>query len=267
MGLRLAPGVYGSGLLEAIDPETLKALADPDDHNRDGVSGRLNLVWDQERGTAVPGRFGWKANQPSLRQQTSDAFLGDMGLTTPLHPSEAITDAQRTRFASVPSGGSPEVSARIFDRVVTYVQTLAVPARRSVNDPAIVRGAALFRAVRCHDCHTPSITTGTSHPIRELNRQSIQPFTNLLLHDMGPELADGRPDGEASGSEWRTPPLWGLGLNQAVNGNTFYLHDGRARSPEEAILWHGGEATDSRDAFARLSSGERRLLLRFLDSL
>ncbi|MEN9284620.1 MAG: hypothetical protein RLZZ179_2113 [Verrucomicrobiota bacterium] len=264
---RLAPGIFGSGLLEAIDPSTLENLTDPSDHNHDGISGRLNMVWDHERSTMTPGRFGWKANQPTLRQQTADAFLGDMGLTTPLHPEESLSPSQQARFAHVPSGGSPEVSARIFDRVVTYVQTLAVPARRSPNDPAITRGADLFRKVRCHDCHTPSLTTGNSHPLPELRQQSIQPFTDLLLHDMGPELADNRPDGEASGSEWRTPPLWGLGLHKAVNGNTFYLHDGRARSPEEAILWHGGEATASREAFAQLPREERDLLLRFLDSL
>ena len=265
--LRLAPAIHGSGLLEAIPASSLEALADPDDRNADGISGRLNMVWNPDSQSMVPGRFGWKANQPSLRAQTAGAFLGDIGLTSPPAPTEALTPPQLLRFASSPSGGSPEVSARIFDRVLLYVQTLAVPARRNLDNPTVQRGEALFKSLNCSACHLTDISTGDSHPVPELRNQSIHPYSDLLLHDMGPDLADGRPDWAASGLEWRTPPLWGLGLNKAVNGNTFYLHDGRARSPEEAILWHGGEGTASRDAFARLPAPDRAALLAFLDSL
>jgi CxxC motif-containing protein (DUF1111 family) len=265
--LRLAPAIHGSGLLEAIPASSLEALADPDDRNADGISGRLNMVWNPDSQSMVPGRFGWKANQPSLRAQTAGAFLGDIGLTSPPAPTEALTPPQLLRFASSPSGGSPEVSARIFDRVLLYVQTLAVPARRQLDNPVVQRGETLFKSLNCSACHLPDISTGDSHPVPELRNQSIHPYSDLLLHDMGPDLADGRPDWAASGLEWRTPPLWGLGLNKAVNGNTFYLHDGRARSPEEAILWHGGEGTASRDAFSRLPAPDRAALLAFLDSL
>ena len=267
VGPRLAPAVFGTGLLEAIPGTAIEAAADPDDRDRDGISGRVNRVHDPERGTTAIGRFGWKANQPTLRRQTADAFLGDMGLTTPPNPDESLTDAQRARFTAAPSGGSPEVSARIFDRVVTYVQTLAVPARRDVTDTTVQRGEALFREIRCAACHLPDARTGTDHAVPELRSQTIHPFTDLLVHDMGPDLADGRPDFAADGLEWRTPPLWGLGLHNAVNGHVFLLHDGRARSPEEAILWHGGEATAVREAFAKLPAADRAALLRFLDSL
>ena len=265
--LRLAPAIHGSGLLEAIPASSLESLADPDDRNADGISGRLNMVWNPDSQSMVPGRFGWKANQPSLRAQTAGAFLGDIGLTSPPAPTEALTPPQLLRFASSPSGGSPEVSARIFDRVLLYVQTLAVPARRHLDNPVVQRGETLFKSLNCAACHLPDISTGDAHPVPELRNQSIHPYSDLLLHDMGPDLADGRPDWAASGLEWRTPPLWGLGLNKAVNGNTFYLHDGRARSPEEAILWHGGEGTASRDAFSRLPAPDRAALLAFLDSL
>ena len=265
--LRLAPAIHGSGLLEAIPTSSLESLADPDDRNADGISGRLNMVWNPDSQSMTQGRFGWKANQPSLRSQTAAAFLGDIGLTSPPAPTEALSPPQLLRFASSPSGGSPEVSARIFDRVLLYVQTLAVPARRNFEHPVVKRGEALFKSLNCSACHLPDISTGDAHPVPELRNQSIHPYSDLLLHDMGPDLADGRPDWAASGLEWRTPPLWGLGLNKAVNGNTFYLHDGRARSPEEAILWHGGEGTASRDAFTRLPAPDRAALLAFLDSL
>lgn len=265
--LRLAPAIHGSGLLEAIPVSSLEALADPDDRNSDGISGRLNQVWNPDTNSMSPGRFGWKANQPSLRAQTAGAFLGDIGLTSPPAPTEALSPPQLLRFSAFPSGGNPEVSPRIFDRVLLYVQTLAVPARRNLSNPVVQQGEALFKKLNCAACHLPDISTDSSHPVPELRNQSIHPYSDLLLHDMGPDLADGRPDWAASGLEWRTPPLWGLGLNKAVNGNTFYLHDGRARSPEEAILWHGGEGSASRDAFSRLPAPDRAALLAFLDSL
>lgn len=267
IGPRLAPPVYGSGLLEAIPEATLRALTDPDDANRDGISGRLNEVWSAEFQKNMPGRFGWKANQPTLRQQTADAFLGDIGITTSLHPAESLTPAQQPVLGLLPHGGSPELSDHILDRVVVYTQSLAVPARRRLDDPVVRQGEKQFHQINCSGCHLPELKTGRDHSLKELRDQTIRPWTDLLLHDMGEDLSDHRPDFLAAGHEWRTPPLWGLGLNRAVNGNTFFLHDGRARTLTEAILWHGGESLASREAFEKLTREERGALLAFLGSL
>ena len=267
MGPRLASPVYGSGLLEAIPEAALRAPADPDDSNHDGISGRLNEVWSIEFQKTMPGRFGWKANQPTLRQQTADAFVGDIGITTSLHPTEALTDVQRPTLGALPNGGTPELTDHILDRVVTYVQSLAVPARRKLEDPVVRQGEKLFAQVNCTACHLPEIKTGNDHPLKELRNQTIRPYTDLLLHDMGEDLSDHRADFLATGAEWRTPPLWGIGLNQEVNGNTFFLHDGRARTLTEAILWHDGEAKLSREAFEKLTKEERASLVAFLASL
>jgi CxxC motif-containing protein (DUF1111 family) len=267
IGPRLAPPIYGNGLLEAIPEATLRALTDPDDTNHDGISGRLNEVWSLEFQKTVPGRFGWKANQPSLRQQTADAFLGDIGITTSIHPQESLTTSQNPTLGILPNGGTPELSDHILDRVVTYTQSLAVPARRQLDDPTVRLGEKLFAQVNCSACHLPELKTGSEHPLKELRDQTIRPYTDLLLHDMGEGLADHRPDFLATGTEWRTPPLWGIGLNGAVNGNTFYLHDGRARSFAEAILWHDGESKPSREAFEKLTKAERAALIAFLNSL
>ena len=267
IGPRLAPPIYGNGLLEAIPEATLRALTDSDDTNHDGISGRLNEVWSLEFQKTVPGRFGWKANQPSLRQQTADAFLGDIGITTSIHPQESLTALQQPTLGILPHGGTPELSDHILDRVVTYTQSLAVPARRQLDDPTVRLGEKLFSQVNCNACHLPELKTGSDHPLKELRDQTIRPYTDLLLHDMGEGLADHRPDFLATGTEWRTAPLWGIGLNGAVNGNTFYLHDGRARSFNEAILWHDGESKASREAFEKLTKEERAALIAFLNSL
>ncbi len=267
---RIAMAIHGGGLLEAIPEADLAAAADPDDANHDGISGRLNQVWDREKGAVRPGRFGWKANEPGLLQQTADAFNGDMGLTSRLAPLENVTEAQRPAAARFPSGGQdggPEVSDLVLDRVVTYLRTLAPPARRNVADPEVVRGRALFDQVQCAACHRPEWKTGDVPDLTELANQTIRPWTDLLLHDMGEALADHRPDFLATGTEWRTPPLWGLGLQKVVNGHTRLLHDGRARNVEESILWHGGEAQNSTDLFKKLPAADRAALLRFLDSL
>ena len=267
MGPRLASPVYGSGLLEAIPETTLRALTDPDDTNGDGISGRINEVWSIEFQKLMPGRFGWKANQPTLRQQTADAFIGDIGITTSLHPHESLTAVQQPTLGGFSTGGTPELSDHILDRVVTYTQTLAVPARRKLDDPMVRQGEKLFAQVNCTACHLPKLQTGSDHPLKELRDQTIRPYTNLLLHDMGEALSDHRPDFLASGSEWRTPPLWGMGLNKVVNGNQFFLHDGRARTVTEAILWHDGESKASREAFENLTQEERTALTSFLESL
>lgn len=262
---RVGPPVFGLGLLEAVPEAAILARADPDDRDGDGVSGRANRVLD-EHGRPALGRFGWKANVATIRQQIAGAFLGDIGITSSLRPRENHAPSQ-TEAARAPSGGDPELSDDKLDRVNFYSHTLAVPARRNWTDPVVLRGKELFGRMRCAACHVPKLETGALEGFPELSHQTIRPYTDLLLHDMGPDLADGRPDGEATGSEWRTPPLWGIGLTLAVNGHTRFLHDGRAMSLQGAILWHGGEAEASREAFRTAPAEDRAALLAFLNSL
>ena len=236
---RIAPAVIGMGLLEAISEARILALADPDDANGDGISGRPNFVWDVRRGMLALGRFGWKANQPTVEQQAAGAFLGDIGITSSLFPDENCPSSQG-ECLRVPNGGAPEILDSRLEKVTLYAQTLAVPAMRDPEDSEVTQEARLFVQSQCSVCHTPRHETGDTHPVAPLREQVISPYTDLLLHDMGPGLAYNRPDGQASGTEWRTPPLWGIGLVETVNGHTMFLHDGRARSIEEAILWHGG---------------------------
>ncbi len=263
---RVAPHMIGLGLLEAIDEDSLLAWSDPDDDDGDGISGRPNYAWDPVVGALGLGRFGWKANQVGLRQQDAGAFFGDIGITSSLHTTDNCPPPQADCGAA-PNGGSPELSDSLLDHVTTYTRLLAVPARRDVDDPRVLDGRDLFEAFGCDDCHRPSYHTGTLEGFPELSGQDIWPFTDLLLHDMGPALADGRPDFEASGEEWRTPPLWGLGLLEVVSGHTLLMHDGRARGFAEAILWHGGEAEAAREAFIQAEATEREALVRFLESL
>ncbi|MCQ4242309.1 di-heme oxidoredictase family protein [Stutzerimonas stutzeri] len=263
--IRVAPQMIGLGLLEAIPEAALLANADPDDRDGDGISGRPNRVFDQLTRETVIGRFGWKAGQPSLNQQNADAFFNDMGLSTSLFSGSSCTDRQPDCRA-LPDGGEPEVSDHILAQVLFYTRNLGVPARRKVDDPQVLAGKTLFHQAGCQSCHTPSFTTGdAAEP--ELANQLIRPYTNLLLHDMGEGLADHRPEFEASGSEWRTPPLWGIGMTQTVSGHTQFLHDGRARNLLEAILWHGGEAERSRQVVLGFNAEQRSDLLAFLESL
>ena len=263
---RIAPAVMGMGLLEAIPEETIRALADPDDLDGDGISGRPNEVWDIRKGEYALGRFGWKANEPTVEQQAAGAFRGDIGITSSLFPDENCTGVQEACATAI-SGGSPEVPDERLGKVAFYVQTLAVPAMRDFEEPEVEQGARLFVQANCSACHTPRHVTGESHEAVALREQVIFPYTDLLLHDMGEGLADDRPDGLATGTEWRTPPLWGIGLVETVNGHTMLLHDGRARNLEEAILWHGGEALESRNRFMEMPKSDRDALLRFLRSL
>ena len=262
---RIAPAVFGMGLLEAIPEAAILAAADPDDADGDGISGRANLVWDARRGDAALGRFGWKANVPTVEQQIAGAFHGDIGITSPLFESQNCP-AQQTDCRAAPNGGAPEIPEERLAKVVFYNQTLAVPAMRDVDDPQVAKGAELFVQAGCAACHTPIHTTG-QHPVPALTGQIIFPYTDLLLHDMGDGLADGRPDFLADGREWRTPPLWGIGLIENVNNHTRLLHDGRARNIAEAILWHDGEGLAAREEFRKMSREEREALLRFLESL
>lgn len=261
--VRVAPAILGLGLLEALDESTILAAADPDDANGDGISGRPNRVWDVERSETVLGRFGWKANQPNLLQQTAAAYRNDMGVTSRIFQVES-SDGQDQ---SDGRPDDPELPDEVLDITALYTQTLAVPARRRLNDSTVQRGERLFHEARCSACHRPTMTTGTHADVAELSNQRIQPFTDMLLHDMGPDLADGRPDFLASGSEWRTPPLWGTGLLQVINNHEALMHDGRARGFAEAILWHGGEAEGAKEAFRSMPKSDREALLAFLRSL
>lgn len=249
--LRVPPPVFGRGLLEAVDEKTILALADPEDKNKDGISGRPNYVWDVEKKRAVLGRFGLKANTPTLLQQTAAAYINDMGVTNPLFPDK---------------DGSTDIDRQTLEDATFYGQTLAVPARTLLDDPVVKQGEKLFDRANCSACHIPQLST-SSHAVKALANQKIHPYTDLLLHDLGAELADGRPDFQASGSEWRTTPLWGVGLTQTVLPYSAFLHDGRARTLEEAILWHSGEAQQSREAFQQMPKSDRIALLKFLSSL
>jgi CxxC motif-containing protein (DUF1111 family) len=266
MSARVANQVIGLGLLEAIPEATLLAWSDPNDRNGDGISGRPNYVWDYHNNRQAIGRFGWKANQPHLLQQTAAAFNGDMGITTSLFPTQNCVDGQ-VECQNAPNGGHPEISDDDLLKVVLYMQTLGVPAQRNPDDQRVQHGYDLFQTAQCTACHIDTVTTGIHPTVPSLSHQNIHPFTDLLLHDMGEGLADGAPDYEANGQEWRTPPLWGIGLFETVNGHTSYLHDGRARNLTEAILWHGGEAEASREAFINMTAEERDALIAFLNSL
>ena len=260
---RVAPFIIGLGLLEAIPEEAILANADENDINQDGVSGRTNYVWNYKDNRTELGRFGWKANTPTLIQQAASAYNQDIGITSPLFPMENCYSSGQCDTTN----DDPEISQKILDEVELYVQTLGVPARRNYDDPTVKLGKALFTQVGCNSCHITEFTTGTFTKVPELSNQKIHPYTDLLLHDMGEELADNRPDFEATGREWRTPPLWGIGLVQVVNGYSFLLHDGRARNLEEAILWHFGEGENSREKFMNLSKSEREALIKYLQSL
>jgi CxxC motif-containing protein (DUF1111 family) len=262
---RVAPAMMGVGLLEAIPDADLVAAADPDDADGDGISGTVRMVTDPETGADVIGRFGWKSGAASVKAQSADAFANDIGITSSTNPDQPCTAVQTACLAQ-PSGGDPEIDDEKLDQVTFYARTLAVPARRGVTDRSVSTGSALFVDLGCSSCHTPEQRTGASE-IVPLDQQVIRPYTDLLLHDMGPDLADDRPDGTATGREWRTPPLWGIGLVETVNRHTRFLHDGRARNLEEAVLWHGGEAEPARERFEALTARQRDDLLTFLESL
>ena len=266
---RVAPPLIGLGLLEAIHPADIEARADPDDADGDGVSGRVSRV---DPAGAI-GRFGWKASSASLRAQSASAFSGDIGISTPDRPApHGDCTARQTACRHAPNGvqarlGDTEAPAPVLDLVTHYTAHLAVPARRDVDDGEVLRGKAAFHAAGCAACHTPSFVTARDAARPEHQFQLIWPYTDLLLHDMGEGLADHRPVGTASGREWRTAPLWGVGLTETVSGHSFLLHDGRARSLLEAVLWHGGEAQAARDAVIAMPPDARAALIRFLESL
>jgi len=286
---RIGPPVAGLGLLEAVAEQDIVALADPTDIDHDGITGRPNRVWDAAAQQTVLGRFGWKANQPNLLQQAAAAFNGDLGITSPFFPLESnVPGGGRNKKGpgvKLPSGGLSSLTAAAITlknsassttptdidtdalfSTAFYTGTLGVPATRNASDPQVQAGKLLFMAAKCAVCHTPALRTSPMAPYG-LGGQTIHPYTDLLLHDMGPGLADNRPDFLATGSEWRTPPLWGLGLSAITSNHTNYLHDGRARNVLEAIMWHGGEGDFSRRYVAQLSQTDRDALVAFVKSL
>lgn len=270
---RVTPQMIGLGLVEQIHPADILALADPDDADGDGVSGKASMVRDRATGELTLGRFGWKASKPTIREQSADAFVGDLGISNPDMPLAwgDCTEAQ-TACRDLPDGvqarlGDTEAPDPVLDLVTFYSQNLAVPARRDIDSPDVLRGKQIFYETGCTSCHTPKFVTSRKAPNKAQKFQLIWPYSDFLLHDMGEGLADGQPVGDATGSEWRTPPLWGIGLTKTVNGHTFFLHDGRARNLAEAILWHGGEAQAARDRFADLPKADRDALVTFLESL
>ena len=262
---RIGSPVFGLGLLEAVPEAEVLSYADPFDRDRDQISGRANYVWSDECQKTMLGRFGWKANTATIKDQCAAAMVNDMGLTNPLHAQEEQYN-MNVGWPKDRPAGALEVSQAELHAVTLYCQTLGVPAPRNLDRPEVKSGYRLFDETGCTKCHRPSMTTGDS-PIAALAHQTIYPYTDLLLHDMGDDLADHRADFLADGKEWRTRPLWGIGLTLVVNGYESYLHDGRAQSIEEAILWHGGEAQEIKNKYKALSKHDRDQLVLFVESL
>ena len=285
---RIAPQLPGIGLLEAIPESEVLANARAQAAEPGPIKGQPNRVWDAFAGREVLGRFGWKANTGSVAHQSAAAFSGVMGITSRLFWHEACSPAQADCLAAPHGGGrqrgrdgvipaaqasaeQPEIDDDTLGNVIFYTATLAPAARRKPGDAQVLKGQALFHQAQCATCHRPSYVTGAppfpSLSSAKLTGQRIWPYTDLLLHDMGPQLADGRPDFLASGNQWRTPPLWGIGLLRGVNGHQFLLHDGRANGVLEAVLWHGGEAEPSKQQVLKFSKADREALVKFVESL
>ncbi len=269
---RVAPQMAGAGLLDAIPEAEILRNAAEQAARPGAVKGQVNRVWDVFAGESRIGRFGWKANVATLAHQTAGAFVGDMGITSSRFPQEACTPAQADCLAAPRGGkGGPEIDDTTFGHVVFYGASLAPAARRDVRDAQVLAGQRLFEQAQCSACHRPSYVTGPppfpEYASDKLAGQRIWPYTDLLLHDMGPGLADGRPDFLASGRQWKTPPLWGIGLIRDVNGHQRLLHDGRARGVLEAVLWHGGEAQAAQQRVLKMTRAERAALVRFVESL
>jgi CxxC motif-containing protein (DUF1111 family) len=264
LSLRVAQPLVGIGFLEAVPEEALLAIAQK--QRPLNFNGRPNLVWDAVHKRMALGRFGWKANVPSLKQQIAAAALGDMGVNSNLFPEQNCPPVQVVCAKQLP-GNFPEIIDHEIDAVELWLQGLAVPARRDVSDSGVKRGAELFSNAQCSVCHVPELRTGKFSNLPQLSNQVFHAYTDLLLHDMGEELADGRPDFAAGPRDWRTPALWGLGLSRIVSGSTALLHDGRARNVSEAILWHGGEAQNAREAFRNMTRQEREALVKFVEAI
>ncbi len=263
---RIGQQMIGLGLIEALNDADVLSKVDEMDANADGISGKANYVYDAISKSQRLGKFGWKANVANLYHQTAGAFLGDLGITTWLFKNENCTSIQNDCQTAI-NGGAPEIDSTNLNLTVLYARSLGVPIRRNYKDADVLLGKMIFTNLGCANCHTPKYTTGNNSPIAALNTIEIRPYSDFLLHDMGNDLADNRPDYLANGNEWRTQPLWGLGLIQTVNGHSFLLHDGRARTILEAIMWHGGEANNSKQKFSILKKTERDAVIAFLKSL
>ncbi|MEP6583290.1 MAG: di-heme oxidoredictase family protein [Ginsengibacter sp.] len=263
LSARMAPPVFGVGLLENIPEQTILSFIDAGDNNGDGITGKANYIFDSTTNKNILGRFGFKANASTILFQVATAYQQDMGVTSYVQPKES----SRGQMQDDRKSDDPELPDSIVNAVAFYVRSLAVPARRNVKDADNKRGEQLFKQINCSGCHQPTVQTGTDINFPQLSNQRIHPYTDMLVHDMGNGLADNRADYLASGSEWRTTPLWGIGLFEKTNGIPFYLHDGRARTLEEAILWHDGEAKKSKEQFMELNKADRDKLIKFLKSL
>ncbi|MEE9362157.1 MAG: di-heme oxidoredictase family protein [Cellulophaga sp.] len=261
---RLAPPVFGLGLLEAITEVDILANQDINDIDGDGISGKANYVWDPFTQKTVIGRFGWKANTSTVLIQSAGAYVEDMGVTNYVFPNETGINQGNGQDGL---DDDPEITKAILDQVTLYCRTLGVPAPRDIGSKAVKIGAAIFENIECAKCHIPKQRSGNFLGIDAISNQTFFPYTDMLLHDMGEDLADGRPDFLANGNEWKTRPLWGIGLTDLINGHTDFLHDGRAKNITEAILWHGGEAENAKNNFKDLNTEDRKALLAFLNSL
>ena len=260
---RIAPPVFAMGLLEAISEDRLLELQDINDIDNDGISGKLNYVWDYSDNQLKPGRFGWKADAPSSLQQVASAYHQDMGITNPVFNIESSFN--QSQFDGL--NDETEIDLKTLEDVTVYVQTLGSPAARNLEDLEVRKGKQLFFDAKCSSCHTPKHITGNFPEIPEFSNQTIYPYTDLLLHDMGDDLSDNRPIFKATGNEWQTRPLWGVGLTKFNNGHTNFLHDGRAKNVEEAILWHGGEAENAKTFYTKLSLADREAMIAFINAL
>jgi CxxC motif-containing protein (DUF1111 family) len=263
LSTRLGTPIFGLGLLEEIPEANILARQDVNDSNGDGISGKANYVWNPQTNQTELGRFGWKANTATVIVQCASAYLEDMGITSPLFTNES-GHGQTNGNDNI--NDDPEISQETMQAIALYCKTLGVPAARNLNNTNVKNGSVVFDQIDCAKCHVPKQLTGNS-AITSLSNQKFFPYTDLLLHDMGIDLADNRPDFLASGTEWKTRPLWGIGLTNLVNGHTDFLHDGRAKNIEEAILWHGGEALKSKEKYKQLSQQQRSDLLQFINSL
>lgn len=257
LSARVGAQLIGLGLLEKIPASEIESREDAEDKNGDGISGRASRVLNLRTGKIDLGRFGWKAEQPTLEQQNAAAFNGDLGLTSALFPEENCPTPQ-TECRNSPNGGSPEVSDEILERVTFYTRHIALPTRRDALYEDVRHGEYMFQKIGCANCHTPQYT---------VDGVAIFPHTDMLLHDMGEGLADRDLAGNRLATEWRTPPLWGIGLIKTVNRHDHLLHDGRARGVQEAILWHGGEGTAARESYKNLSKTDRAAIVRYVESL
>jgi CxxC motif-containing protein (DUF1111 family) len=253
-------------LIEAIKQEDIIKNQDILDTNNDGISGKANFIIDVPSNKKVLGRFGWKATRGTLLHHIAGAASEDMGLTSSIFPKLNCMHIQKECSKQI-NGGTPEISQKQINMLQVYMQTLAVPRQRDVNDKEVIAGSNLFKKIGCENCHVSTYITGKHKDHEELSNRVIKPYSDFLLHNMGPELDDGLQEGKVKSREWKTPPLWGIGLVKVVNRHTRFLHDGRAKSIEEAILWHGGEGLGSKEKFLSLSAKERRKILKFLSSL